>query len=60
MLWRNNETERIINLTNEKKTGRQKIKTHIALIYKKRPVFGFRILFKKICKRTTGYSKDNR
>ena len=41
MFWRNNETERIINLTNEKKTGLQKLKTLIALIYKQDPFFDF-------------------
>ena len=34
MFWVDNETERIIKLTNEKKTGLQKIKTLVALIYK--------------------------
>ena len=32
--WINNETERIINLTKDKKPGLQKFKTLVALIYK--------------------------
>jgi len=47
MSWQNNETERIINLTNEKKTGRQKIKTLIALIYKKDPYLDFVFYLKR-------------
>lgn len=41
MFWINNETERIINLTNSKKTGVQKFKTLIVLVYKQDPFLDF-------------------
>jgi len=41
MFWIKNETERIINLSSSKKTGPQKFKTLIALIYKQDPFWDF-------------------
>jgi AcrR family transcriptional regulator len=51
MLWRYNETERIINLTNEKKTGLQKLKTFIALIYKQDPFLDFIFYLKRYARK---------
>jgi len=41
MFWINNETKRIINLTNSKKTGEQKFKTLFVLVYKQDPFLDF-------------------
>ena len=51
MLWRNNETERIINLTNEKETGLQKFKTMITLIYKQDPFLDFIFYLKRYARK---------
>ena len=51
MLWHYNETERIINLTNEKKTGLQKLKTFIALIYKQDPFLDFVFYLKRYARK---------
>ena len=47
MFWVNNETERIINLTNLKKPGLQKFKTLVALIYKQDPFLDFIFYLKR-------------
>ena len=39
--WIKNETERIINLTDSKKTGLQKFKTLMVLVYKQDPFLDF-------------------
>ena len=41
MFWINNETERIIHLTNSKKTVLKKFQTFIVLIYKQDPFLDF-------------------
>jgi len=57
MLWKNNETERIINLTNEKKTGLQKFKMLIALIYKQDPFLDFVFYLKRYARKETEIQK---
>jgi len=47
MLWKNNETDRIINLSNDKKSGFQKFKTFVALIYKQDPFLDFVFYLKR-------------
>ena len=47
LFWINNETERIINLTNDKKTGLQRFKTLIALIYKQDLFLDFTFYLKR-------------
>ena len=51
MYWINNETERIINLTKDKKPGLQKFKTFIALIYKQDPFLDFIFYLKRYAKK---------
>ena len=51
MFWINNETERIIHLTNSKKTGLQKFKTFIVLIYKQDPFLDFIFYLKRYAKK---------
>ena len=41
LFWISNETERIISLTNSKKTGQQKFKTLFVLVYKQDPFLDF-------------------
>ena len=45
--WINNETERIIDLTNDKKSGLQKFKTLVALVYKQDPFLDFIFFLKR-------------
>ena len=47
VFWIKNETERIINLTNSKKTGSQKFKTLVALVYKQDPFLDFIFFLKR-------------
>ena len=49
--WTNKETNRIINLTNEKKKGLKKFKTLIALIYKKDPFLDFVFFLKRYARK---------
>ena len=51
MFWINNETERIINLTNDKKPGLQKFKTLVALIYKQDLFLDFTFYLKRYAKK---------
>lgn len=41
IFWKNRETDRIINLTNDKKTGLEKFRAIIPLIYKQDPFLDF-------------------
>ncbi len=51
MYWVNNETERIINLTNNKNPGLEKFKTLVALIYKQDPFLDFVFYIKRYAKK---------
>ena len=50
MFWVNNETLRIIDLTNSKKAVSQKFKTFIALVYKQDPYSDFLFFLKRYAK----------
>jgi len=45
--WVTNATEQIIQLTNSKKTARQRVKTLVSLIYKQDPYFDFIFFLKR-------------
>ena len=47
MFWKNKETDRIIDLTNDKNTGSEKIKALITLIYKQDPYLDFVFYLKR-------------
>jgi AcrR family transcriptional regulator len=49
--WRSKETDRIINLTNEKESGLQKLKIFIALIYKQDPFLDFVFYLKRYARK---------
>lgn len=49
--WTNNETKRIINLTDSKKTVSQKFKKFIVLIYKQDPFWDFIFYLKRYAKK---------
>ena len=49
--WRNQETNRIINLTNEKESGLQKLKMFIALIYKQDAFLDFVFYLKRYARK---------
>ena len=47
MFWKGKETDRIIALTNDKKTGLEKFKAMIPLIYKQDPYLDFVFYLKR-------------
>jgi AcrR family transcriptional regulator len=49
--WKNKETDRIINLTNDKKTGLDKLKALIPLIYKQDPYLDFVFYLKRYARK---------
>jgi AcrR family transcriptional regulator len=49
--WKNKETDRIINLTNDKKTGLDKLKAIIPLIYKQDPYLDFVFYLKRYARK---------
>lgn len=51
IFWINSETERIINLTNDKKIVSQKFKTLVALIYKQDPYLDFVFYLKRYARK---------
>ena len=51
IFWTNKETNRIINLTNNKKAGLQKFNTLIALIYKQDPFSDFVFYLKRYARK---------
>ncbi|PLX01901.1 MAG: hypothetical protein C0594_12465, partial [Marinilabiliales bacterium] len=51
LLLKNNETERIINLTNDKKSGIQRLNMLIALIYKQDPYLDFVFYLKRYARK---------
>jgi len=51
MFWISNETERIINLTNDQKTGLQKFKTLVALVYKQDLYLDFLFYLKRYARK---------
>ncbi len=53
MFWKDKETDRIINLTKGKKTGLEKFKAMIPLIYKQDPFLDFIFYLKR-------YARDNK
>jgi AcrR family transcriptional regulator len=50
-LWKNKETDRIINLTKDKKAGLEKFKAMIPLIYKKDPFLDFVFYLKRYARK---------
>lgn len=51
MFWKDKETDRIINLTNDKKTGLEKFKAIIPLIYKQDPFLDFVFYLKRYARK---------
>lgn len=51
MFWKSKETDRIIALTNNKKTGLEKFKAMIPLIYKQDPYLDFVFYLKRYAKK---------
>ena len=51
IFWINNETERIINLTNDQQIVSQKFKTLVALIYKQDPYLDFVFYLKRYARK---------
>jgi len=54
MFWVNTETERIIKLTNSKKSTLQKFKTLVAETYKQKPFLDFNFYLKRYARKDKG------
>ena len=57
MFWKDKETDRIINLTKDKKAGLEKFKAMIPLIYKQDPYLDFVFYLKRYARKEKGIQK---